>query len=441
MEGFHYPNEAEIPWGLLIVIYPFITGLVAGAFVVSSLYHVFGVTQLKPVARLSLLTAFAFLLVAPLPLLGHLGRPERALEIFLTPQFTSAMSGFGYIWLSYFIILTAEIWLVFRRDIVEQARHGSGLRRAIHSLLSLGTYDVSERALLVDERVARALATVGIPAACILHGYVGFIFGGIKANPWWSTPLMPIIFLLSAIVSGIALLIVAYVVLSRALGQPIDDDCISSLVSWLFGFLMIDLALEGLELLSMAYETHESWDIVSELVTDRIAVSYFGIQVALGTLLPLAVLGTLNTMRVRGRTLVGAAFVSAALVLVGVFAMRWNVIIGGQLISKSLRGFLTYVPVIWGREGVLASLALLLMPVGILAAILYLMRPWEEVASRPAVVPPEPLPAPQAAAVTARSLTFGRRPARRPAAVRRTWNPGRHRGDLRGRPDKLSPGP
>ena len=81
MEGFLYPNEIEVQWGLLIVLYPYITGLVAGAFVVSALHQVFGIKQLEKISRLSLLTALAFVIVAPLPLLGHLGHPERGVAI------------------------------------------------------------------------------------------------------------------------------------------------------------------------------------------------------------------------------------------------------------------------------------------------------------------------------------------------------------------------
>ena len=105
MPGFVYPNEGVVEWDLLIVVYPYITGLVAGAFIVSSLYHVFGLRTFKPVARFSLVMALAFLLVSPLPLLVHLGRPERALEMFLTPNLASAMSAFGYIWLLYLLLV------------------------------------------------------------------------------------------------------------------------------------------------------------------------------------------------------------------------------------------------------------------------------------------------------------------------------------------------
>src|SRR5213078_3870114 len=93
-EGYVYPNEAtpQPLWSVLIVLYPYITGLVAGAFIMASLVRVFNVRPLEPVYRLSLLTSLAFLLCAPLPLLLHLGHPERCFEIMMTPHLTSPMA-------------------------------------------------------------------------------------------------------------------------------------------------------------------------------------------------------------------------------------------------------------------------------------------------------------------------------------------------------------
>ena len=85
VEGFMYPNEIGLQWSVLIVLYPFITGLVAGAFILASLERVFRVEAVKPTYRLALLTALAFLLVAPLPLQLHLGHPERSPEMYFTP--------------------------------------------------------------------------------------------------------------------------------------------------------------------------------------------------------------------------------------------------------------------------------------------------------------------------------------------------------------------
>ncbi len=377
MEGYVFPNEIEVQWSLLIVLYPFITGLVAGAFVVSSLYHVFNIKALKPVASFSLLMALSFMFVAPMPLMAHLGRPERGFQIFLTPNFTSAMAGFGYIWLMYLILLLTETWLVFRRDIVRYSQTTSGIKGLIYQVLSLGRTDLSESARRADEKAIKVLAAVGIPAAALLHGYVGFLFGAIKANAWWSTPLMPIIFLLSAIVSGIALLIVMYIITMKLLKRPIDHDCVNSMARWLLVFLAFDLTIEGLEVLSMAYEAEHSWEVVSELITERIPVTYFGIQIVLGSLIPLAILGTLAAGQIRKEVIIPTVFAAAVLVMIGVFAMRWNVVIGGQLISKSMRGFTSYTPPLGGREGVLAAALFLALPFYIFSAITSFIPPWQ----------------------------------------------------------------
>ncbi|MBI4336305.1 MAG: polysulfide reductase NrfD [Chloroflexi bacterium] len=391
MNGFIYPNEAETAWGLLIVLYPYITGLVAGAFVVSSLYHAFGIEKLRPLARFSLLTALAFVLIAPVPLLAHLGRPERAFEIFITPNFRSAMAGFGYILLFYTGLLVVETWLAFRRDIVRRSEAATGLRRAFYSALTLGSRDVSERALRLDAKVIRVLAIVGIPSAFLLHGYVGFLFGSIKANPWWSTPLMPIIFLISAIVSGVALLIVLYIVATALRRQPLNHSSVAELAKWLLLFLLVDLTLEGLEVLSMAYENEEGWAIVSQLLTQKLAVSFFGIQILLGAILPIVVLGGLAlTDRLGQRVRTTLSLGTALLVLVGIFAMRWNVVIGGQLFSKSLRGFKSFAPPLTGNESVVEALIILSLPFFLLALFAVLLPPWEKEAALEGAGVPEP---------------------------------------------------
>ena len=99
-ELFVYPNE-YIYWTIQIVMYPFMTGLVAGAFVLSSLYHVFGIKQLKDIARFALVFSFALLFVAPMPLLLHLQHPLRGINVFMTPHFTSAIAAFGIVFSTY----------------------------------------------------------------------------------------------------------------------------------------------------------------------------------------------------------------------------------------------------------------------------------------------------------------------------------------------------
>src|SRR5215813_955876 len=121
--GFIYPNEVELQWSILIVLYPYLTGLVAGAFILASLERVFNVAAVRPTYRLALLTALAFLIVAPLPLKMHLGHPERSYEMYLTPHRESAMAMFGFVYLWYLMaVLVIEIWLDYRRELVLAAR-------------------------------------------------------------------------------------------------------------------------------------------------------------------------------------------------------------------------------------------------------------------------------------------------------------------------------
>ena len=166
VEGFMYPNEVELQWSVLIVLYPFLTGLVAGAFILASLERVFRVDAVKPTYRLALLTALAFLIVAPLPLQLHLGHPERSFEMYLTPHTSSAMAMFGFVYLWYLLaVLVLEIWLDYRRDIVRAVPVHHGWKRLVYRALTLGSSNISERALRIDERAGWLITVIGIPSA------------------------------------------------------------------------------------------------------------------------------------------------------------------------------------------------------------------------------------------------------------------------------------
>ncbi|MCP4897017.1 MAG: polysulfide reductase NrfD [bacterium] len=363
--GFLFPNDVHISWSLMIVLYPYLTGLVAGAFIVSSLYHVFGRDELKPVGRLALATCFCFLSVATLPLLNHLGHPERGPMVIVTPNFSSAMAGFGLIYSSYFVVVLLEIWFVFRADIIRAAIASKGIKRRLYALLALGVYDLSEAALEMDRRITRVLAAIGIPMACLLHGYVGFLFGALKANPWWSTPLMPVIFLFSAVVSGIALLIVLYQIAMKIKGMPIERRTVASMARWLWLFMIASLTLEVLEIMTLSYENAEEWEVIGPLLANQLSVSFISIQMVLGGLIPLILLMIVVVMdRYMSDPIRNTlATVASLLLLLQVFSMRWNVVIGGQMFSKSMRGYReAYVPGMFEKEGILAAVVICLIP-------------------------------------------------------------------------------
>jgi predicted membrane protein len=365
-ELFVLPNE-YIYWSIQIVMYPFMTGLVAGAFVLSSLYHVFGITKLRNMARFSLVFSFALLPVAMMPLLLHLQQPMRGIEVLLTPHFTSAIAAFGIVFSTYGAIVASELWFVYRKHFVDTAlslkkktdkTFSEKLQYLIFSILTLGAYDVSEAALHKDERAVKILAGIGIPVACFLHGYAGFIFGSVKANALWMTPLMPVIFIMSAVVSGIALCMFTYIVVMeirkffakarRSATYPVTMEEIKgaelheirTTAKYLLFFLMIAISLELLDLIFRGYTAVKTWDILRSVIYGKDFTDIFILQYGVGNLLPF-ILFLLPRLTIR------RAVVGVLMVLFGVFMMRWNVVIGGQSFSLTFAGYMEYhLPII-----------------------------------------------------------------------------------------------
>ncbi len=398
--GYVYPNELEAHWGLLIVLYPYLTGLVAGAFILASLERVFNVSAVRPTYRLALLTALSFLIAAPLPLLAHLSHPFRFWEILVTPHATSAMAMFGFVYMWYLlVVLLLELWFEYRRDFVPWSRQ-PGFKGRVYGWLTLGIKDISEPAVRVDEMAIRAISVIGIPSAFLLHGYVGFIFGSIKANPWWSSVLMPVIFLFSAIVSGIALVTLIYLISNKVRGLVHDMNCLDTLGRYLLYAFIVDFALEGLDVIQRTYSAEESFDILYALVHGRLFETHIVFQILLGTVTPILLLGLVQVANFSKPARVAIYSFSSMAALIGIFFMRWNVVIGGQLFSKSFRGFTIYKLALIGQEGLLISALLALLPVGILIFLIWFLPPWEERRAIPHVEPADAKEPPLSRAIT-----------------------------------------
>ena len=285
---------------------------------------------------------------------------------------------FGYAAGFYVILLIMETWFVFRPQIMHQAQKQRGIMRWFYSILSLGSFDLSEKAMRYDRKWLFALAVIGIPGAHGLHGYVGFVFGSLKSREWWSSDLMPVIFLLSAIISGTAFVIVLYVVSCKLRKVAIDVSCMKVMAYALWGFMMFTLLIEGVEFLSLVYRGREGIDVIMEFVTGPLIVPFFILQFGIGSVLPLGVITFLIWRGVSGTPLIVGITASAVLVLLAVLMMRYNVVIGGQEISKTAKGLISYVPPIGGREGLLAAGIVLVVPVILLSILVRLFSPWED---------------------------------------------------------------
>jgi len=278
-------------------------------------------------------------------------------------------------------VLLLEIWLDYRRDIVLKSQSSTGIARFIYRFLTFGSSNISERSLRIDDRVGYIITLVGIPSAFMLHGYVGFIFGSVKANPWWSSPLMPIVFIFSAMVSGIAAVMLLYMVSTRLRGREIDIRCLDKIAQYLFYTFVIDFSLEMLDLIQRIYEADESFRSLDFMVHTRLWTSQVIVQILLGTVTPIALLGLAQILTLTEKTRKRIYGLAGCLTVIGIFAMRWNVVIGGQLFSKSFLGYTTYKMGFATREGLLIAIVLMLLPFAILWVLVKLLPPWPDARS------------------------------------------------------------
>ncbi len=360
--NYVFPNNLTIIWELPIVIYPYITGMMVGAFVVSALWHLFDVKEFKAIANFALIVALCFGLFAGVPLLLHLGQPQRAYKIFVTPHLTSAMSIFGYVWGGYMLLLLMEIWLIYRAYIIRMADETRGLMGSIWKMLTLGVRKYHPDSGRVDHSISVFLAGVGLPWACLLHGYVGFIFGSIKAIAWWATPLQPIIFLVSAMVSGMAMLMLMYSAIKWWRRESYDYVMVRKFVMYLWSFFILAFTLEILELATVIYERSHHWKIVRPLLEGPLFGSFVLGQVLLFSVVPFLLIGYVALVKLKDHTTLVLTNVGSLLLVLQVLFMRYNVVIGGQLISKSERGFVDYQWHFLGREGILVVALIFIAP-------------------------------------------------------------------------------
>ncbi len=376
--NYVFPNDLHVHWSMMIVLYPYITGLVDGAFIIAALYYLFGVKSLKPVARFSLLFALAFLCCATLPLLLHLGRPERNFNMLFTPSPSSAMAGFGYIYAVSMGVLVFIVLFVYRPVLVELRNKSKGWLHLLYRFLTFDSQDLSQEALALDQKITRFLVAVGIPVAAVLHGYVGFIFGGVKANPTWSTPLMPVIFLFSACVSGISGIIFFYILIRKLKGNPIDAACIKTCINTLAGFFILAFTFEMLEVFSHTYLRSGYHHMVEGLLNGPLKTSFWLLQVQICSLIPLFLLGLLCLIRMKDGIYTFLACLVSFMLLLQVLFMRWNVVIGGQLMSKSARGYTTFHPEWFDKEGIIAVIVVMTLPFIILFVLGKIFPFWAE---------------------------------------------------------------
>jgi len=279
-------------FGLNIAIYFYLTGLSAGSFILSTLAYGFGMEKFKPLGRVGVVLATSLLIIAPFFLLFHLGAPYRAWHLFVYLNMESPIT-----WGTFLLVLYPMNCIIY------------------------GIFMFKE-----NWKLTRIFGRIGIPLAVSVHGYTGFILAFGKARALWNTALMPILFLASAIVSGIALMILVCVVKDRFFSKKkeINKELVLNLGKILAWAIVFDLFLVGSDLLVLSISHADAQAVAQTILRGEFSFMFLFIENIFGKLLPLVVL---LVPRFRNLTTVTIA---ALLVMVGIFFMRYVVVLAGE---------------------------------------------------------------------------------------------------------------
>jgi len=311
------------PWGLWVALYIYFVGLSAGAFLLSTLVYVFGQERFERIGRQALFVAAVSMIVALTFILLDLGHMERFWVSLRYWKLTSVLAWEVHFYLVYIVLLLAELYHSLRRDLVLW-RDKPGFRGTLAHLVTWQDTDLAPEALARDRRHLRVLGMIGIPLAILgVHGGTGTLFAVVKARPYWNTAVFPIIFVLSALVSGTALLLVGYVLGRRQRKLPVDLTLVQNLARLMGAFILVDLFLEFYEILIPLYSLREEEMAALKTLFLGSLASYFWIgQILLGNVLPLYLIFSGRT----GRS-VNALSWAGLLVVLGIVAVRINIVL------------------------------------------------------------------------------------------------------------------
>lgn len=330
----HANYGSVVTWGLWVAAYIYFIGLSAGSFLISSLVYVFNMKRFERIGRLAVFTAVVTLLLALLSVWADLGHMLRAWYVLAYANFKSPMAWMIWLYSTYFALLVVELWFLLRRDMVA-GMGAPGFKGSAYRLLALGSRDLSEATAARDRRVVRALATIGVPVAIMFHGGVGALFGVVAARPHWHSGMFPILFLLSALVSGGALLTVIAAIFQD--GWTRNRDTVLTLGQMVLGLLLLDVLFQISEMLVAFYG-----GIPGHVEGLKLVMGgpfwwvFWGWQLALGTLIPILLLALPTRRDPRWVSLAGL------LIALGFLGVRLNIVVPG-LAAEEIKGLSTAI--------------------------------------------------------------------------------------------------
>jgi len=321
-----------ISWGMYIISFMFLVGISAGGLIVAAGAELVGSERFSSLTRLAVLLSGAAILAAAISILPDLGRPQFVWRMIRQPHWTSPLIWDVIIITVYLTIAGIDLYILTRPN----PTHGA----------------------------MRKMAFVALPAAVLVHSITAWIFGLLVARPFWNTALLAPMFISSALVSGLGLLIVTAYIVERTTDWEPDRGVFDDLGKLMVWFIAVDGFLLFAEILTTyASRIPDHLKQLNVLLVGRLAPVFWA-EVAIGVVIPFAICAS----RLRRKR--GWVVAAGVLAMLGVFAKRINIVmtsmfmplvglapgIPGGRAGQSFRPDPIYLPT-WVEAGILIGLA------------------------------------------------------------------------------------
>ncbi len=295
---FHH--EAVSLW---IAIYFHIVGLHAGCSIVSITATLLGKSEYKPVAKIGAIFVIILFSISPIFLLVDLFQPLRFWYLFLHFNLTSPISWGTFFLCAYPTLTGIYIYFLFKGNVYW----------------------------------SKVFGVISLPFAISVHGYTGFILGFAKARVLWNTAVMPSYFLCSAMISGMAFMLVVAIVryYFTYKEKPLEErekdlHIIDLLAKWMAGFMIMNVFYVFSDLTVMYYHTEDAFETVELVRLGKFGFLYIWVDNVLGNIVPSIII-----IFKRTRKSLFLLLIAAILASIGVFIMRYVMVFGGQYVPLS----------------------------------------------------------------------------------------------------------
>lgn len=291
-----YGNYREMPLAMLIATYTFFVITSTGLCLVSSIGHIFGVQTFMPIARRAVLLSVITIMSGFLVIGLELENPLRlAIYLFTSPNFTSNIWWMGVLYSFELVLLIIEfIFMMFD-----------------------------------NHKVSSVAGLLGILFGVAAISNLGGVFAMIAGREYWYGPYLPIFFIASAIMMGCAAVIFFTVIAQRIMSKPIDGPLASSLtaVGKLTGLMLAVIMLfTTWRMVALSVGGPEKQLVLNALVSGPYAFNFWGLEVALGMIIPFVLILWSGGRRI------GLMFVAAALMIFSAFFARLDLVVAGEIV-------------------------------------------------------------------------------------------------------------